>query len=61
MSPQISLSWAVNGTSSSSQVHIDSQPNSDGFSDVIISSDDGTVPITLDPICTFTLLYPQAK
>jgi hypothetical protein len=56
-----SLSWTVTGISSSPQVHLESQPNPDGFSDVIISSDDGSTSITLDPVCSFTLLYPQAK
>ncbi|KAF8486938.1 hypothetical protein DFH94DRAFT_702089 [Russula ochroleuca] len=42
-------------------IHIDSQPRPDGFSDVIITSDDGNLSITLDPICTFSLLYPEAK
>lgn len=56
-----SLSWAVTGTSFSEQIQIDSEPSSDGFSDVIISSNDGSVFITLDPVCSFTLLYPQAK
>ncbi|KAH9019818.1 hypothetical protein EDB85DRAFT_2153467 [Lactarius pseudohatsudake] len=56
-----SVAWAVTGTSSSPQIHIDSQPRPDGFSDVIISSDDGSMSMTLDPVCTFTLLYPQAK
>ncbi|KAH9003904.1 hypothetical protein EDB86DRAFT_3073024 [Lactarius hatsudake] len=56
-----SVAWAVTGTSSSPQIHIDSQPRPDGFSDVVISSDDGSMSMTLDPVCTFTLLYPQAK
>ena len=61
ISPQTSLSWAVTGTSFSQLIHIDSEPSSDGFSDVIITSDDESVDITLDPVCSFTLLYPQAK
>ena len=42
-------------------IHIESQPKSDGSTDVVITSTDGTMSITLEPKCTYTLLYPQAK
>jgi len=41
-------------------IHIDSQTTSDGLSDIIITSDDGTMSLTLDPVCIYTLLYPAA-
>jgi len=45
----------------SSGVNIDSQTRSDGLSDVIVTSADGKMSVTLDPVCIYTLLYPAAK
>ncbi|KAI9459849.1 hypothetical protein BJY52DRAFT_1186165 [Lactarius psammicola] len=54
--------YFVTTISSQSYITADlSFPRPDGFSDVVISSDDGSMSITLDPVCTFILLYPQAK
>ena len=56
--PQTSALWLLD---TSLGIHIDSQSRPDGFSDVIVTSNDGSLSITLDPICTFSLLYPGAK
>ncbi|KAI0297017.1 hypothetical protein B0F90DRAFT_1635111, partial [Multifurca ochricompacta] len=56
-----STSWIVNSNSPALNIHIDSQPRSDGFSDVVITSNDGSMSMSLNPVCTFTLLYPAAK
>ncbi|KAI0261929.1 hypothetical protein BC834DRAFT_411787 [Gloeopeniophorella convolvens] len=56
-----SAAWMVSSDSPSIDLHIDSQPRSDGFANVTITSNDGTLSMTLDPVCTFTLLYPDAK
>jgi hypothetical protein len=42
-------------------IHIDSQTRSDGLSDVIVTSGDGKMSLTLNPVCTYTLLYPAAR
>ncbi|KAH9982015.1 hypothetical protein BJV74DRAFT_989202 [Russula compacta] len=42
-------------------IRVDSQPRSDGLSNVIITLGDGSKSVTLDPVCTFSLLYPQVK
>jgi hypothetical protein len=42
-------------------IHIDSQTRSDGLSDVIVTSGDGRMSLTLNPVCSYTLLYPAAR
>lgn len=49
--------WIINDR----YIHIESQPAFNGTTDVVITSTDGTMSITLEPKCTYTLLYPQAK
>ncbi|KAI0289663.1 hypothetical protein BC826DRAFT_1106893 [Russula brevipes] len=58
-SNEISAPWMVGSRGPSAGIHIDSRPRSDGFSDVIITSADDNTSITLDPVCTFSLLYPE--
>jgi len=53
---QTSSLWIINDR----YIHIESQPTSNGTT-VVITSTDGTMSITLQPKCTYTLLYPQAK
>lgn len=54
---QTSLTWLID----SSGIHIDSQTESDGLSDVTVTSADGRLSVTLDPVCIYTLLYPAAR
>jgi hypothetical protein len=58
---QTSPLWVVSGRDFSRYTQITSQPRPDGLTDVVVTSTDGTMSITLEPACTFTLLYPQAK
>ena len=58
---QTSPLWIVSGRDFSRSLQIDSQPRPDGLTNVVVTSTDGTMSITLEPACTFTLLYPQAK
>ena len=58
---QTSIQRILNGGGSSRDLRINSQSRPDGLTDVIIGSIDGNVSVTLDPVCTLTLLYPQAK
>jgi hypothetical protein len=55
--PQTSSTWLVDSRS----IHIDSQTRSDGLSDIIVTSGDGRTSLTLNPVCTYTLLYPAAR
>jgi len=57
----VSAPWIINNKRSSSDIHIDSQSRSDGLTDVIITSDDGTLSMTLEPTCTFSLMYPEIQ
>lgn len=59
-SPQTSAPLVLSG-SPPFDIQIDSQLRSDGLSNVIITSGDGSESMILDPVCTFSLLYPQVK
>jgi len=52
-----SSSWLLD----SGGIRIDSQTRPDGLSDVIVTSDDGRMSLTLNPVCIYSLLYPAAK
>jgi hypothetical protein len=54
---QISSAWLLD----SPGIHVDSQTRPDGLSDVILTSGDGTMTLTLDPVCTYSLLYPASE
>ena len=55
---QTSSTWLLDSRS----IHIDSQTRSDGsLSDVVVTSGDGRMSLTLNPVCTYTLLYPAAR
>ena len=53
---QTSSTWLLDFPS----IHIDAQTRSDGLSDVTVTSDGGRMSLTLNPVCTYTLLYPAA-
>ena len=53
---QTSATWLLD-----SRARIGSQIRSDGLSNVIVTSSDGQMSVTLDPVCTYTLLYPAAR
>ncbi len=54
--PQTSSTWLLD-----SSLHIDSRTTPDGLTAVIVTSNDNGMSLTLDPVCTFTLLYPAAR
>jgi hypothetical protein len=53
---QTSSTWLLDLDS----IHIDALTRSDGLSDVTVTSNDGRMSLTLNPVCTYTLLYPAA-
>jgi hypothetical protein len=59
--PQTSALWTLSSSSPSQDIKIGSRPRPDGFSDVVVSSTNRNMSITLDPVCTFSLMYPEAK
>ncbi|KAI9512137.1 hypothetical protein F5148DRAFT_1280053 [Russula earlei] len=61
MSNMTSALWMVNGQSPSLGIQINSEPRPDGLSNVVITSSDGSLSTTLEPVCIFSLLYPEAK
>ncbi|KAH9976622.1 hypothetical protein BGW80DRAFT_1289450 [Lactifluus volemus] len=58
---QSSALWILGNSSPSQDLRISSQPRPDGSSDVVISSTVNNMSMTIDPVCSYTLLYPHAK